>query len=297
MAPDFVWASPPAWSTWTVAAEMAVEVGRAHVREPVFEGAHRKLERAKVLYGAFRHEAETLLADYQAAITRDRQTESCRQTYSVGDAPAVPDEWGAVIGDILHNLRAALDHAAWALVLAEGGIPKRRAGSGRPPTQFPIHVVEPPEVRGFRLPDVTPGLSTEVRRVLEEVQPYGFRTPQRAPLYLVAELNNVDKHVGVIPAVNVRIQGGSWSVPSGLTITRERIAVPVEPGAPLAAFCFDKPFVGDIGASFDLVLYLEAPPHSDVELPGDLSAWLLGVSIDYVEYGVLRKLTRYAGGR
>ena len=28
---------------------------------------------------------------------------------------------GAIVGDILHNLRSALDHVAWLLVLLDGG--------------------------------------------------------------------------------------------------------------------------------------------------------------------------------
>jgi hypothetical protein len=43
----------------------------------------------------------------------------------IPDAPPV-HKWGLVVGDVLHNLRSALDHLAWQLVLANGKSPTSR---------------------------------------------------------------------------------------------------------------------------------------------------------------------------
>jgi len=42
-----------------------------------------------------------------------------------------PERLGVLLGDWAHNLRSALDHLMWQLVILYGGTPNRR-------TQFPI---------------------------------------------------------------------------------------------------------------------------------------------------------------
>src|ERR1700686_281492 len=37
----------------------------------------------------------------------------------------IPDDISLIIGDAVHNLRSSLDHLAWQLVLANGGISSR----------------------------------------------------------------------------------------------------------------------------------------------------------------------------
>src|SRR6266545_3869117 len=36
--------------------------------------------------------------------------------YALSGIEPAPVEWGVILGDVLHNLRSALDHIAWTLV-------------------------------------------------------------------------------------------------------------------------------------------------------------------------------------
>ena len=95
------------------------------------EGARAKVQRAKerfrdlcALHGAFMG-----LNPYGIVIFQDPETSE--QVICARVSRDVPTEWPGLIGDIIHNLRAALDYLAWQLVIAHGGTPN----SG---TQFPV---------------------------------------------------------------------------------------------------------------------------------------------------------------
>lgn len=57
-------------------------------------------------------------------------------------------DWGVVIGDIVHNLRSALDQLVWQLTLASGKtppdpIPRGKAGRNWRTIAFPIYLDAP----------------------------------------------------------------------------------------------------------------------------------------------------------
>ncbi len=107
--------------------------------------------------------------------------------------PAV--RWGVYIGDIVHNLRSALDHIAWQLAALEGPPPGQ--------TEFPIFADE----SRFRTidkkgdPGRRSGLYKMVgigdcgKALIEWAQPYHRRSEAKsAPLWMLHELWNADKH-------------------------------------------------------------------------------------------------------
>ena len=110
------------------------------------------------------------------------------------DAPPAPTL--AVIAGGLHNLRSALDHLAWALVLENGGEP----GDTDPKTQFPIFLNPPKSKTGqpkqvtIRAKDGGPSLAATT--ILEMLQPYngGHEANSPPPLWLLRCLSNIDKH-------------------------------------------------------------------------------------------------------
>jgi len=96
--------------------------------------------------------------------------------------------WPALIGDIVHNLRSALNHLAWQLVLSEGNSP----GSW---TEFPVFADE--NVFGEKAGRKVRGIPADIVTYLEAIQP--FHSPEGKerdghPLWLIHELNRVDKH-------------------------------------------------------------------------------------------------------
>ncbi len=95
--------------------------------------------------------------------------------------PDPPARIGVICGDIVHNLRSALDHLANALVIANGGIPK----DGPRGTQFPIRL------GGSATIDARAGgISEGAQRLLAEVQP----RHESDSLATLARLSNIDKH-------------------------------------------------------------------------------------------------------
>jgi hypothetical protein len=112
-----------------------------------------------------------------------------------------PLRLGAIVGDLAHNLRSALDSITWRLAVAHVGIDT--AVRNRSAIDFPI--TETPSQ--FAKDRVLPFVSDDARTVLERVQPYNRRfmntedAPLSAdPLILVRDLSNIDKHRALHPA-------------------------------------------------------------------------------------------------
>jgi hypothetical protein len=120
------------------------------------------------------------------------------------------EEWGTIIGDVVHNLRSALDHLIWQLTLANGHTPPaviplrrkdpdykwRRIG-------FPIYIFDPRRryPSGRRIPwrreppdslwGVRPALRTDIQRL----QPFTHgKNATKEPLAILEEFWNTDKH-------------------------------------------------------------------------------------------------------
>ena len=100
------------------------------------------------------------------------------------ESTPTPHEWGAVIGDCLHNMRSALDHLVYALA-------GPAASSVR--TEFPIFI-DRDKFRSSE-PRVLRGVAEAALTIIKWVQPYrwGLRASAH-PLWVLHELNNIDKH-------------------------------------------------------------------------------------------------------
>jgi len=99
-----------------------------------------------------------------------------------------------LVGDILHELRSALDHLAWQMVRENGGEPDDS-------TYFPILPVprdapqKGPNRGKHPLPNVQGGVSDAARAVLEEAQPYKWGDDYaKHPFWVLNWLNIRDKH-------------------------------------------------------------------------------------------------------
>ncbi len=97
--------------------------------------------------------------------------------------------WSLVIADIIHNLRCALDHTFWAVMLDEssGVIPKKADR-----LTFPIWD-GPPSADQIRNLDV---VGLKLFSAIESVQPYHhpFPTYPLHPLAVIRDIDNANKH-------------------------------------------------------------------------------------------------------
>jgi hypothetical protein len=190
---------PPTVSYWD-------ETSGHPLRDPLL-----KLARARKYFVDLREESEAFLAtepwdwDMETEEFSDG-TREYRISASVDDYP--PIELGLIAGDVVQNLRAALDQLVWAYSAKE----KR---DNR--TAFPIYLAE--EEYRKNVASKTAGISEEGRVRLEKWQP--FRMGARAaehPLAKLQRLSNTDKHRTLLPGAVVEkrppvlVGFGEWKI-------------------------------------------------------------------------------------
>ena len=100
--------------------------------------------------------------------------------------------WGIRIGEVIHNLRSALDHAVWELVVRNKGVAPKIPSKN----QFPIFQTE----IGHRSFDTTgtqlmlAGVSSGAIDLIRTEQPFCTGEKLECPLWHLQELSNADKH-------------------------------------------------------------------------------------------------------
>jgi len=104
-------------------------------------------------------------------------------------------QWSLVIGDCLHNIRSALDHLFWALVLL-----KHPTGSpqGATHAMFPIYR----DVNTFKGKkyQIEEWVGQDITAMLERMQPFASKLDPH-PLLFIHENNIEDKHKLLIPVL------------------------------------------------------------------------------------------------
>jgi hypothetical protein len=124
----------------------------------------------------------------------------------VGDKPIrTPLRFGLMAGDVIHNLRSALDHVVYQLAIAGGGTGAR--------SQFPLF--EDADEYGLQEARFLDGVVDGQRAIIEGLQPYHVlaafsagtppvseRDPLAANVHLMnlGRLDNIDKHRLLLPS-------------------------------------------------------------------------------------------------
>jgi hypothetical protein len=98
----------------------------------------------------------------------------------------IPLRFAVLFGEVVYQLRTALDHLLSALVIANGGTPSVKH-------QFPICSRPEIFVEAKKRGDIS-GVSTSAEKLIERTQPYQPRQPTPPLLNLLREWNNTDKH-------------------------------------------------------------------------------------------------------
>jgi hypothetical protein len=174
--------------------------------------------------------------------------------------PIFPARWGLLLGDIVHNYRASLDHLAWALY-KRGTTPNLSASQERG-VYFPI-ASDREQFNGWlkgKRPKL-PGVRRSDVAIVRRYQPYQTvaRHRNRHVFKVLDDLANADKH-RVIQPIEAVPEHARFEV-VGLAdcrITRwqpRRQAIPLKPGTELARIYVKKtgpdPFI-DVTPHFAL---------------------------------------------
>lgn len=178
------------------------------------DGVRAKLDRADKHVEELHALVAPITATATASIVREEDGGPTKLIYRVTDVPAVPTEVGAIVGDVLCNLRSALDHLAWQLVVRDGRTPTRD-------TYFPIHLKQPTKNGAPVAVTIKPGVTDPaIAQMLHDVQPFVRaatydRDPRDEALALLWKLNNFDKHnllIASVCSIN-RDEPGWWGAP------------------------------------------------------------------------------------
>jgi hypothetical protein len=228
---------------------------------------------------------------YDFPVQLDPKTK--RHAYKVRGLPAVDPEWSILVGEILYQLRSALDHLAWQLVKLDGGTPTTQ-------TQFPIRdSFLTKNGNRMRLRQLMPEIGDrDILRMLNRNQPYyggedgTLRTPDdahRHGLWILKTLNNIDKHRLLLVVVHtLRIEGMYWGdSPVGPPPSPYLNTAALKEGSTVASFDFhghELPDGFDPHLSLKVVLRdPEAPLISHVEVAGAMEGLRSWVEWDVVE--------------
>lgn len=181
-------------------------------------------------------------------------------------AVAVPKRLSIVAGDVVHNLRSALDHLAFELA----------GTSANHDTQFPIYDdrTKYREVEDRRLEGVDP----RDRAIIESLQPYHVREAvydsgltELAPsgplaaniiLLAIARLDNMDKHrllLPPVPMMGFTQRSLKFSGVKRVTGTVKGDWIPIEDGAEMFRITEIEPLPGAAEVKME-----QAPPYTIV---------------------------------
>lgn len=164
------------------------------------EGCFERINRAEVHIGSLNRRIREYLANeaYVMEAERDWQTPPYPvhiYAKKVKDPPAT--ELGVMVGDVINNLRAALDNLTWELTIKHSGRPPPNPipfNSRWRKVRFPV-CLDPKKWPGFvgrNLWGVRPGLRAD----FERLQPFKRRkrAPHRDEFWVLEELWSIDKH-------------------------------------------------------------------------------------------------------
>ncbi len=125
-----------------------------------------KINRAKRHLGDLEREISAFHAREPYNVLIDVDTEPGQTLFRANFRETIPIAWGGIIGDIIHNLRAALDNAATGLTIHNGCTSKSWLSA----TYFPMGSSK--ENFEAALKKKMRGASVRARRVVERLKPY-----------------------------------------------------------------------------------------------------------------------------
>jgi hypothetical protein len=157
-------------------------------------GPKLKVERAKCHITDLKEMLRAFFAENSYRIVTDRDTQTGENVFRVIREKPMPAKASAILGDIVHNLRAALDHLISDLVRANG---RRPNGSN----EFPIQQ----KAKNFKTHPTAKiaGVSAKAERLITRLKPYEAGNPSLWKLHM---LDVLDKHAGIIPVAAATLQ-------------------------------------------------------------------------------------------
>lgn len=175
------------------------------VSKPSLDGVEQRIARADKYLGLIEKKVASLSAPDSHRLIGHFERDASEYVFRI-EAPEFPSDLGILVSEVAHHLRSALDNLAWELVRARGGTPTRDGD-----VRFPIHKDKPAGDSWQETP--LPGLRSEDRATVDAAQPYhyGPHWHRRHLLFLLAHLNNLDKH----RSLHIGFKAIAFTIPLG----------------------------------------------------------------------------------
>lgn len=228
------------------------------------DGSHAKLDRAREHLNAFAEASHDYFHPRPFNVRKVHDPESGWYGFVPVDLRPLPLRIGVVLGDLVHNLRSALDHLVWQAVVRNGREPGVRH-------QFPICDEEEnwESTRADRLR----GVAAEDVEGIRKAQPFTV-VLKPAPLTRLRQISNRDKHHVVTPIVG--------AVGSPFPVSFGKIPLPPEfkllPRRDVGGLGDAEAYVGvplDGTVPLVRVKIVATGPSPDIDLEGELPAELI----------------------
>jgi hypothetical protein len=148
-----------------------------------------KVDRAKKHIRDLEVARERFLAEEPARYSTKFDSQTGYELFYITDLRTPPAEFGLIAGDVIHNLRSALDHLAWQLVLANGQTPGNQTG-------FPIFDEAAKYKAGRRR--YVQGMAQSAVDAIDAAKPYKGGNDA---LWVLHSLDIADKHHALLTTV------------------------------------------------------------------------------------------------
>jgi hypothetical protein len=122
--------------------------------------------------------------------------------------PPLDPRFALIIGDCIHNTRSALDHLVAQLAILHNA-PDEAIGK----TSFPVCLCDT-DFKSKTVRKVAPYICSKALTKIEELQPYSTGDKEKDILWVLSQLDNIDKHRLLIVA-NHKVRVRSFSATLG----------------------------------------------------------------------------------
>jgi len=164
-------------------------------------GVRAKINRAKKHLDDIDASIKAFLAKNPFDVVTDLESHARYEIYRFTERESIPIEWGAIVGDCIHNLRSAFDLLANDLVRENGATPTDY-------TSFPIGLDEAYIRTGGR--NKLAGASAAAIELVLALKPYKGGNDA---FYRLHRIDIVDKHLLLIPvAAAQNMWGFKWDI-------------------------------------------------------------------------------------
>ena len=150
------------------------------------EGCWAKLGRAKQTTDVIEQEECAYLSGSPPPVRMVGAHEGTEYVFRAFGPNSAPLQFAILAGESIHHLRSSLDHIVWALVVKHIGLPNNRI-------QFPICDTRDSFERALKA-GVIKGVGSAAAKLIESVQPFTSETPRQTILYVLHQLDIIDKH-------------------------------------------------------------------------------------------------------